>query len=307
MLYEYAVEPRAIGKDWQSFRYLIEKFGFDKGRLISQFPKHWFREVYQAADGLSPIDKKRIEEGLRQAKGMKVFPFGRPYSTELGGWVANALAEHLRAPFHAIVIAATDGAAEYVLCVDDFDERHALMAVPTECSVPRDIDSLSKAFEGLLRFGSRVIFVDPFFDPFDTGQKRMFARCLNIIRDRNERASCEIHYRYHEDRFSNETLEGHAATLFRDIIPEGMAVTIYCWKEKDGGEDFHARYLLTEKGGIRVDAGFDPIGEHQHTDVTLMNLDLVQLRLASFSRASEDYELIEPVIEVQRDGTVKHV
>ena len=45
MLQEYAVEPAAIGSDWQTFRYLIEKFGFDQGRLISQFPKHWFREV----------------------------------------------------------------------------------------------------------------------------------------------------------------------------------------------------------------------------------------------------------------------
>ena len=41
MLFEYAVEPQAIGSNWQNFRYLIEKFGFDRGRLISQFPKAW--------------------------------------------------------------------------------------------------------------------------------------------------------------------------------------------------------------------------------------------------------------------------
>jgi hypothetical protein len=37
MFFEYAVEPHAIGSNWQNFRYLIEKFGFDRGRLISQF------------------------------------------------------------------------------------------------------------------------------------------------------------------------------------------------------------------------------------------------------------------------------
>jgi hypothetical protein len=47
MLYEYAVEPRAIGSNWETFRYVIEKFGFDKGRLISDFPhSKWCDEVY---------------------------------------------------------------------------------------------------------------------------------------------------------------------------------------------------------------------------------------------------------------------
>ena len=31
MLHEYAVEPEAIGSDWKTFRYLLEKFGFDRG------------------------------------------------------------------------------------------------------------------------------------------------------------------------------------------------------------------------------------------------------------------------------------
>ncbi len=43
MLYEYAVEPQAIGANWQTLRYIVEKFGFDRGRLISDFPEHWSR------------------------------------------------------------------------------------------------------------------------------------------------------------------------------------------------------------------------------------------------------------------------
>ena len=50
-----------------------------------------------------------------------------------------------------------------------------------------------------------------------------------------------------------------------------MVAALYCRKEQDGGEDFRARYLLTDKGGIRVDAGFEPVGDHQNTDVSLMD------------------------------------
>jgi len=41
-----------------------------------------------------------------------------------------------------------------------------------------------------------------------------------------------------------------------------------------GGETFHARYVLTERGGIRFDVGLDegPVGET--TDVTLLDTQL---------------------------------
>jgi len=62
-----------MGSNWETFRYLIEKFGFDKGRLIAEFPKKaWFREVYDAAGGFSPTQRARLEILLKAARGTKV-------------------------------------------------------------------------------------------------------------------------------------------------------------------------------------------------------------------------------------------
>jgi hypothetical protein len=55
-----------------AFRYLIEKFGFDKGRLISEFPRRWFLEVYNATAGFRDVQKKRVEVALNQARKNKV-------------------------------------------------------------------------------------------------------------------------------------------------------------------------------------------------------------------------------------------
>ena len=115
MLYEYAVEPQAIGSSWATFRYLIEKFGFDKGRLISQFPKKWFREVYEATAGLPPVQKKRIEEALNQARKNKVVRCGRPYDPDAGDWLHNALTEHKRSPFRAVIATENPNGDEIVL------------------------------------------------------------------------------------------------------------------------------------------------------------------------------------------------
>ena len=41
MHYEYAVEPRTIAADWHTCRYISEKFGFDRGRILSLYPSQW--------------------------------------------------------------------------------------------------------------------------------------------------------------------------------------------------------------------------------------------------------------------------
>ena len=308
MLYEYAVEPQAIGSSWQTFRYVIEKFGFDKGRLISQFPKRWFSAVYQAAEGLSPVHKKRVEEALNQAKKNKVVRCGRSYDLSIEPWLDNALVEHRRELFHAIIAAENPGGDKAVLCTGDLDEHHALMAVPHECAVRRDVDSLAAALRKMLRFGSRILFVDPFFDPYNGRYKLIIFKCLDIVKQMNpRRPTCEIHYRYHAHKHANAELERDAAVLFKDIVPEGMVLNVFCWREKDRGEDFHARYLLTDKGGIRVDAGFDPVGDHQKTDMALMDFDLSQTRLGALAGNSNVYDLVEPVLQISSDGEAHRV
>ena len=309
MLYEYAVEPQAIGSSWETFRYVIEKFGFDKGRLIAQYPKRWLREVYQAAEPLPPMQKKRIEEALNQAKKNKIVRSrtGHPYNPANGDWLQNAIAEHGRSPFHAIIAMANPNGDAFVLPVDDLDELHPLMAVSHDSAVARDASSLAAAMNEMLRFGSRILFVDPFFDPYSNRYKNTLRACLEIVNASNPDAVCEIHYRYHDNKPANEELEREAVSLFVGVIPDGIKVSVFCWKEKDGGADFHARYLLTEKGGISVDAGFSAEGNHQTTDMHLMSYELTQEKLNSFARDATDYELVEPVLRISANGEIEHV
>jgi hypothetical protein len=82
-------------------------------------------------------------------------------------------------------------------------------------------------------------------------------------------------------------------------------VTLFCWQEKIDGADFHARYLLTEKGGIRIDAGFSAEGAHQTTDMQLMSYKLSQDKLAEFARTSNTYQLVAPVIRVSSNCQVE--
>lgn len=306
MHYEYAVQPRVMGSSWETFRYLIEKFGFDKGRLIAEFPrKGWFRGVYDAATGFSPMQRARLEILLKEARGTKVIRSDRPYDQNLE-WFPNALVEHQRLSFRAIIARENGAGSNAVLLADEMDEQHPLMLVPGSASILRDAASIASALSVLLEYSSNLLFVDPFYDPFNQRYKDSLRECLHIVKEQNSEAVCEIHYRYHPNAPSPVEIEREANNIFPGIIPEGMSVRIYCWKEREGGSDFHARYLLTDKGGVGVDAGFSAEGNHQTTDMHRMDTSFCQERVAAFDRAATVYELVEPVLLITATGQVTH-
>jgi hypothetical protein len=55
--------------------------------------------------------------------------------------------------------------------------------------------------------------------------------------------------------------------MFRSAGPTGFGdfiarPTLIAWSERAGGADFHVRYLLTDVGGMNVEAGFSAVGAH---------------------------------------------
>jgi hypothetical protein len=159
----------------------------------------------------------------------------------------------------------------------------------------------------LLRFGNRILFVDPFYDPFNARYKRTFRECLSIVKTLNPTAICEIHHRHHDNAPSAADFEREARNLFRDVLPEGLSVTIFRWREKEGGADFHARYLLTDKGGIGIDAGFSAEGDHQTTDIHLMSYELSQEKVKGLALDATGYELVQPILRIWNDGRVERL
>lgn len=308
MLFEYAVEPNSIGTSWERFYNVVEKFGFDRGRLISQFPKAWFRLVHEAANGLNPVEKKRIEAALIQAKQTRVIRTNRPYDADSRSWLQNAIEQHARSPFHAIIAGSNPSAHQSVLLVNDMDESQPLMAATHDQRVSRDAASLATAMKMMLQSASFVAFVDAYYDPFDLRFQNTIRDCLQILKAANPLAICEIH---HLDRVRNcpsiDAIEREARAKFGAVIPDGMTISLYRWKQKPGGNDFHARYLLTDRGGIHVDAGFQAVGGHQSTDMTLMAFDLSQQRRAELARDATAFELVEPVLRIARSGHVERL
>lgn len=305
MLFEYAVEPLAIGSSWQNFRYLIEKFGFDRGRLISRFPKKWEREVYAAAVQMKPIERARLEIALTKAKQTKLLRSGRSYDPAIGNWLQNAFAQHAASPFHAIIAKQNPTAIPGVVTVDDADEHHSLMISAHTWEVERVGTTLAVAMRPILTSAKTVLFVDRFFDISRAPYRETLKACLDVIdASGSDRVRCEIHFCDHDTRPPPEFVEREAHKWIRGVLPVGMSIVLFRWKERTGGADFHARYLLTDVGGMNVEAGFSAEGAHQTVQLGLLPLDLARSRLHALERTSTVYDLVGPVLEIRSDGSV---
>jgi hypothetical protein len=92
-------------------------------------------------------------------------------------------------------------------------------------------------------------------------------------------------------------VEQRVRTPLNGVIPDGQTITLQGWRERPGGADFHARYLLTERGGLIVDAGFSAEGAHQNVDIHLLDLSLCETRREGFGAAAV-YDRDGPALEI---------
>ncbi|MBR0878554.1 hypothetical protein JQ608_15440 [Bradyrhizobium liaoningense] len=309
MLFEYAVEPKAIGSNWKDFKYLIEKFGFDRGRLISRFPKKWERDVIEVAQksGMGDVRLKSLVSRLQQAKTTALISSRRNYDPSIGDWLENALLQQVQ-PFHAIIASENRGNRAYVLVADEIDETDPLMVAPNNWEVPRVGADLASAMAPLLRSSKDVLFIDRYFDIQNARYTETLKASLAIISASGiDGVQCEIHYGEHDKRPPLEMVEHNAGRWLAGVIPAGMSIKLFGWREKAGGADFHARFLLTDRGGMNVEAGFSADGAHQKVLLALLEVSLHQEKMAAFARHSTKYELIEPVLEIFSDGRVRRI
>jgi hypothetical protein len=200
------------------------------------------------------VERKRIEQRLASLDPRVFSPRAHAQYDPNKPWLENALIEHARLRFRAIV-AETGGGAD-VLDAGALDDRCDLWRVEPGCMLLRDAAAYVKALDLLLRASSKIIYVAPFFradQPDKTGP--VVAICVALG---GSAAAVEVHFR---DNRSYAASMDDASRYLPGLLPPGSKVTLRCWKERTGGARLHNRYLLTDIGGVQfgdeIEAG-DP-------------------------------------------------
>jgi hypothetical protein len=264
MFYEFALEPTVLSS-WERVRYFLDAFGPWKGRFLAEYPRKWKRMVY---DGLTcpDIEKKRIEERLARLE-KRVFS-RRVAATAYDGtrpWLANAEAEHSRQPFRAIVAAAgSSSGAAHVLSGADVDETDERWRVDVGRLVSREPAMFVQALRLLLDASQRLIIIDPYFRADQDDKTRPLAAFCRAV---GTQATVEVHFS--DEPRGYEPCMRDAARALPNLLPDGLQITLHCWKERPAGPRLHNRYLLTDIGGVKFGDGIEmgDAGQEDHLSI----------------------------------------
>lgn len=250
MLYEYAVEPQVLST-WAEFRYFAERFGNEHGRLISKYPESWPKRVWESCTESSPINRHRIQEGLIALRN-RLLKTKRDYNEELG-WLENAELAQASEPFHAIIVASSCKIQKAIVANDLCDDS-PLWRVERDGQVPRQAQDLAALAESLLFHSTEVSFIDQHFGP-TSKHGRPLAAFLASARKGKKLSRIEYHLKGSDDRSMFKAgLERQRPHL---NLAADESIIFIRWNCIKGAQNLHARYLLTNRGGIHFDYGLD--------------------------------------------------
>lgn len=288
ILHEYAVEPECL-VGWDRFNHIINYFGYKHGRLISRFPKHWSRAVKDACKNLEVMEKHKIIERLNADgfKAKKTIPANREYR-DSETWIINAVRQHGIRNFHAIIAKQDISDLNFVAGVEEITEGHPLIDVPREEKIKRSPNLLAQCIMPLLENSSEILFIDAHFKSSRAKWPNALKEFLNVACRGKRINRCEFHIR--EDPSGEEPIDEE---ILKNKIPDGIKVRFLLWNY-DGapGEDFHARYILTELGGVRFDYGLDAPATDDRTDVSLLDTRIWRDAWNDFQKDTARYNLV---------------
>lgn len=262
MFREIAVEPAAMVTSLDRFTGMIDRFGIDQGRIISDFaPGRWSAEVIRTAEanGFHEIALASVVERLRDKRDEKSIARFRAYPGIEGDWVANALAADHQIPFYAMVTAlGACGHERECGAADARIDREPLL-VPDFEDVPHRADDIAALAEPLLRVSREVHLIDPNVT-FD-GTAAVIRRWAQPLRAIVNRCRPGMNVVIHtsatgERRPPPHLFEQHARARLQPLR-QGVGVRVQRWVERAGGQQFHDRAIVSDVAGVTLGHGLD--------------------------------------------------
>ena len=298
MIQEYALEPELVAT-WGSppqYRFFMQQFGGAQGRLVSRYPKKWAQKVWDSFSGGNDLDRTRLVELLRYLQTSTVQRKNPAWDDSLGTWLENAVREHRRYPFRGILARHNPDNRPEVIIEDalttsakpQWDNPHGM-------AVHRKAEDMAAAVEPMLACCSWVRFVDPYISSCKRQYRQSLAAFLKILaaeRPVGPPKQIEVHTN------AEGASRGHLHEFFRKILPAGLQVAVYLWRERANGQRLHNRYILTDLGGVSFPHGLDCGHDGETDDLTRLDSEQYSIRCDQYCPETQDFEAADAPIEI---------
>jgi hypothetical protein len=220
-------------------------------------------------------------------------------------WIDQVLAADTREPFHAILAATPIAEHARVITETVVNQLHdTRWYLPTVKPVAKTADDLAAVLETMLRGATRIVVVDPYFNPRDesyravltalltrTAQLRDTGRTLpsvdlitGVSEGRPDRGAVSV-----EAQAKNEAHNRceWASQYLRSCIPRGMRLTFKCVANLSDGDRLHNRFVLTDFAGTSLPYGTQALGANVFDDISPLFKGQYEQRWRQFTRLDQ--------------------
>lgn len=285
----YAADPAVCGRA-SELKLLLASFGPYTGRYLANYPLDWAAQVEHQLDTLGDIEAAKIKNLLRRAKETLtlVTRSNLPWCTEQG-WLTNAIPLLCNHPtvFDGLIVSPTANTSQtngrpQARAIHPLD---ALDLPPTAeeriAGVAAEYARISKI---LLLLSPETALIDPYLNPL----KRPCAAVMTSLFELVAKGKCQKISLW--TRASEVFGTGNSAAIKADLqdalrrlaitanFKPGREVEMFLVEDESSQSKIHGRYLLSIKGGIRLDQGFQqlpvgrkvdvgPVGRAVHSDL----------------------------------------
>ena len=267
MIAEFGVEPEVLA-EWRHFQSLWGDFGVAQRRQIGLYPKKWKRETIDRAHALiregrnTEMQVKKMVERMTGDGAKAKFRKTDCSDWNERPWLENAI-EH-RPTFDAIIAAAAPEGSG-ALVAGEFLRDEPPYAREPNVSIPRTVADLVGAAWPLIARAEAIVLVEPNFDPTEP---RFLNPLIHLIERLQESGAQPKRFELHTCKFrrlpAGDRLSRVRHGNYRDRVsphmPAGWKLDVCFWAETLPEHHLHARFVLTEVGGIHYDNGLD-VGE----------------------------------------------
>ena len=314
MIHEYALDPdTAFAKD--GFWSLLKDFGVSHGRVLVECPSaSWSKSMEialtRARNELGAIAFSKLTERWMQLRNTKAIVRRRKNfdNATRASWMERTLAEHRHEPFRAILGRQTDAGHSEVLTKEQIDLGDERWATKSQQIIERSADAIAACVGPLGRISNHLLIVDPYFNEDAKWQQSLGAILKASRADDRHFQRIEVHTRdFNPDERSSgrrgpttskaKILHAELSRTLPVKLPAGVQIDFFVWREREGGDRYHRRYILTERGGIYVEGGLDRGTEGQTTDVGLLTENVFVQRWKEYQRDTAAFDLVgEPFV-----------
>lgn len=277
MIYEYAVDPSFfITEDKACF--ILESFGRDHGRLVSEFKNdHWVNLVREAirTSGNKTIARHTLKEALKKLTKNNRALYCRQQAVGEGDWLTITQRAHSVWPYKGILLGEYAGGEPQYLVRDIHLGSKEKWKVPTSITVNREAAIMVAAVSSLLANSREVILVDRNFrlenqngSPVSKYKNVLLSIARFLANKQYGPTVGKLVYHIGDEYYNAANIQTQCNSYLSAWFPAGLKLEFAIWPKND----LHDRYILTDIGGIDCGIGLDEYAGSSARTVTMKRL-----------------------------------